>query len=69
VRVTSEGRLLLCLGQEFSTDLRRAVRGNPTDDDSVKWAIVRAMSIKPRGHDFDLREQPVIFRHMNVTGG
>ena len=69
VRVTSEGRLLLCLGQEFSTDLRRALRGNPTDDDAVKWAIVRAMSIKPRGHDFDLREQPVIFRHMNVTGG
>jgi GTP 3',8-cyclase len=69
VRVTSEGRLLLCLGQEFSTDLRRALRGNPTDDDAVKRAIVRAISIKPRGHDFDVREQPVIFRHMNVTGG
>jgi cyclic pyranopterin phosphate synthase len=69
VRVTAEGRLLLCLGQEFSTDLRRALRGHPTDDDAVKRAIVSAMSIKPRGHDFDLQAQPVIFRHMNATGG
>jgi cyclic pyranopterin phosphate synthase len=69
VRVTAEGRLLLCLGQEFSTDLRRALRANPADDDSVKQAIRAAMSIKPRGHDFDLTEQPIIFRHMNATGG
>ncbi len=69
VRVTAEGRLLLCLGQEFSTDLRRALRGNPTDDAAVKRAIVAAMSIKPRGHDFDLEAKPLIFRHMNATGG
>jgi cyclic pyranopterin phosphate synthase len=69
VRVTAEGRLLLCLGQEYSADLRRALRGNPTDDGRVKQAIVSAMSIKPRGHDFDLGAQPLIFRHMNVTGG
>jgi GTP 3',8-cyclase len=69
VRVTAEGRLLLCLGQEFSADLRRALRGNPTDDDRVKQAIVAAMSIKPRGHDFDLGARPLILRHMNVTGG
>jgi len=69
VRVTAEGRLLLCLGQEFSADLRRALRANPTDDERVKQAIRHAMSIKPRGHDFDLTEQPIIFRHMNVTGG
>ncbi|HYN78993.1 MAG TPA: GTP 3',8-cyclase MoaA [Lamprocystis sp. (in: g-proteobacteria)] len=69
VRVTAQGRLLLCLGQECSVDLRRAVRANPTDDDRVKQAIVAAMSIKPRGHDFALNGQPVILRHMNVTGG
>ena len=69
VRVTAEGRLLLCLGQEFSTNLRRALRGNPTDDAAVKRAIVAAMSIKPRGHDFDLEAKPLIFRHMNATGG
>jgi cyclic pyranopterin phosphate synthase len=69
VRVTAEGRLLLCLGQEFSTDLRRALRAHPDDDDRVKQAIRKSMSIKPRGHDFDLTEQPIIFRHMNATGG
>ncbi len=69
VRVTAEGRLLLCLGQEYSADMRRALRANPGDDNAVKGAIVAAMSIKPRGHDFDLTAKPVIFRHMNATGG
>jgi len=69
VRVTAEGRLLLCLGQEYSVDLRRVLRGNPTDDERVERAIVSAMSIKPRGHDFDLGGQPLILRHMNMTGG
>jgi cyclic pyranopterin phosphate synthase len=69
VRVTAEGRLLLCLGQEFSADLRRALRANPSEDLPVKQAIAGAMSIKPRGHDFALGGQPVILRHMNVTGG
>ena len=69
VRVTAEGRLLLCLGQEHSADLRRALRANPTDDERVKQAIRQAMSIKPLGHEFDLREQPIIVRHMNTTGG
>jgi cyclic pyranopterin phosphate synthase len=69
VRVTAEGRLLLCLGQEFSADLRRALRANPTDDGAVKRAIAAAMSIKPRGHDFAIDARPVIFRHMNMTGG
>jgi cyclic pyranopterin phosphate synthase len=69
VRVTAEGRLLLCLGQEHSVDLRRALRGNPTEDERVKKAIIAAMDIKPRGHDFDLQAKPIIFRHMNMTGG
>lgn len=69
VRVTAEGRLLLCLGQEYSTDLRRELRGYPDNDAHVEKAIVKAMSLKPRGHDFDVTVQPVIFRHMNTTGG
>ena len=69
VRVTAEGRLLLCLGQEHSADLRRALRANPIDDDRVKQAITNAMSLKPSGHDFDLAARPVILRHMNATGG
>lgn len=69
VRVTAEGRLLLCLGQEHSSDLRRAVRANPTDDERVKSVIVGAMTKKPRGHEFDLGSEPVIVRHMSMTGG
>jgi cyclic pyranopterin phosphate synthase len=69
VRVTSEGRLLLCLGQEHSVDLRRVLRAHPLDDDRVRTAIVDAMQIKPRGHEFVLGDRPYILRHMNATGG
>ena len=69
VRVTAEGRLLLCLGQEHSADLRRVLRGNPTDNERVKNAIVEAMNRKPRGHEFELGSEPVIARHMSMTGG
>ncbi len=69
VRLTAEGRLLLCLGQEHSVDLRRVLRAHPEDETHLKQAIVDAMDIKPRGHDFDLREQPILLRHMNMTGG
>lgn len=69
VRLTCEGRLLLCLGQEHSVDLRRVLRANPGDIEPVKQAIRDSMAIKPRGHDFNLQTRPVIFRHMNMTGG
>ncbi|MGH2523881.1 MAG: GTP 3',8-cyclase MoaA, partial [Anaerolineales bacterium] len=69
VRVTAEGRLLLCLGQEHSVDLRRVLRAHPGDSDRLKHTIQDAMQIKPKGHDFNLQAKPVIFRHMNVTGG
>jgi len=69
VRLTCEGRLLLCLGQEHSVDLREVVRRHPGDMDRLKDAIRGAMAIKPKGHDFNLETRPVIFRHMNVTGG
>lgn len=69
VRLTCEGRLLLCLGQEHSVDLRRVLRANPGDIEPVKQAIRGSMAIKPKGHDFNLQAKPVIFRHMNMTGG
>lgn len=69
VRVTAEGRLLLCLGQENSVDLRRILRANPTDDAPLIQALHDAMGLKPQGHEFDLAAKPIIFRHMNATGG
>jgi cyclic pyranopterin phosphate synthase len=69
VRVTTEGRLLLCLGQEHSIDLKQLLRDHPGDVGILKTAIVRSMDVKPKGHDFNLSTQPVILRHMNMTGG
>lgn len=69
VRVSAEGRLLLCLGQEHSTDLKHVLRAHPGDRERLKQAIVAAMALKPQGHDFQLGGQPVIRRHMNHTGG
>lgn len=68
VRVTAEGRLLLCLGNEHSVDLRPVLRDSGSVDD-VKQAIRDAISLKPERHHFNLEEAPVILRHMNLTGG
>jgi len=69
VRLTCEGRLLLCLGQEHSVDLRHVIRSHPGDMEYLKQAIRDSMTIKPEGHDFNLKEKPIILRHMSVTGG
>ncbi|MFT4998442.1 MAG: cyclic pyranopterin phosphate synthase [Chitinophagales bacterium] len=73
VRVTVEGKLLLCLGNEHSVDLRAILR-QPLGDastikDAVKTAIVDSMTIKPERHYFDLDNEPQIVRFMNATGG
>ncbi len=69
VRLTVEGHLLLCLGNEHAVDLKRVIRANPGDIEKLKEAIVNAMLIKPEKHEFDLKEQPVIMRYMSATGG
>ncbi|WP_305908777.1 GTP 3',8-cyclase MoaA [Methylomarinum sp. Ch1-1] len=69
VRLTAEGRLLLCLGNEHSVDLKKVVRSHPGDMTKLKKTIVDAMQIKPEKHEFNIHEQPVIMRHMNMTGG
>jgi cyclic pyranopterin phosphate synthase len=69
VRMTVEGRLLLCLGNEHSVDLKKVIRAHPGDSKVLKQAIIDAMSIKPEKHEFNIHEQPIILRHMSVTGG
>jgi cyclic pyranopterin phosphate synthase len=69
VRVTAEGRLLLCLGNEHSTDLRAVIRDSGADLPTLKNAIVAAMDLKPERHHFDLQGEPQIVRFMNMTGG
>jgi len=69
VRLTVEGQLLLCLGNEHSVDLKKVLRTNPGNMAVLKQAIIDAMQIKPEKHEFNIHEQPVILRHMNMTGG
>jgi len=69
VRVTVEGRLLLCLGNEHSVDLRQVMRDYPGDRERLKQALIDAMAIKPERHEFNLDEEPQILRFMNMTGG
>ena len=69
VRVTVEGRLLLCLGNEYSTDLRQLLRDQPENAELLKQSIIKAMDIKPLRHYFYDDEQPQIVRFMNMTGG
>lgn len=68
VRVTAEGRLLLCLGNEHSIDLRVLIRSGATIEE-LKNAIIQAMDLKPERHHFELDGSPQIVRFMNMTGG
>ena len=69
MRVTAEGRPLLCLGNEHSVDLRALLRKPGHTLPDLKQAIVEAVDIKPERHYFDNRGEPEILRFMNVTGG
>jgi len=69
VRLTVEGRLLLCLGNEHSMDLRSVMRANPENDNILKEHIVEAMDLKPLRHYFYDKDEPQLVRFMNMTGG
>ncbi|MDP2226237.1 MAG: GTP 3',8-cyclase MoaA [Moraxellaceae bacterium] len=69
VRVTVEGRLLLCLGNEHSLDLRALMREQGASDEALREAIVEALQLKPERHHFDDADAPKIVRFMSMTGG
>ena len=69
VRLTAEGRLLLCLGQEHSVDLKQVIRAHPGDRQTLQQAIIQSLDLKPKGHDFDIQSNEILLRHMNMTGG
>ena len=68
LRLTVEGRLLLCLGNEHSADLRQILRSYPGEIERLKRAIVEAIQNKPERHYFDAQETQIL-RFMNMTGG
>ncbi len=69
VRVTVEGRLLLCLGNEHSVDLRAVLRDEASSYNDLKLAIIAAMDLKPERHYFYDHDHTQPVRLMNVTGG
>jgi cyclic pyranopterin phosphate synthase len=66
VRLTAEGKLYLCLGQDDHVDLKAALREGGAD--ALDAALDEAMRIKPKAHDFHIGT-PAVARHMSVTGG
>lgn len=69
VRLTTEGRLLLCLGHENSLDMRALVRRHPDHDEPVREALERALQHKPARHEFSVGGEVQVLRFMNATGG
>tara|TARA_Y100001970_G_scaffold128175_1_gene158273 strand:- start:24154 stop:25059 length:906 start_codon:yes stop_codon:yes gene_type:complete len=70
VRITSTGRLYLCLGQNEYVDFRDILRNDFTDS-YIKEKILFALNIKPKEHNFIIEKnvKPYMQRFMNVTGG
>ena len=67
VRLSADGTLYLCLGQDDTLDVRSLIRAG-IDDAGLETAIRDAIGRKPERHDF--KEQPgKIMRIMAHTGG
>lgn len=69
VRLTVEGQLLLCLGNEHSVDLKAVLRAHPGNTEKLDQALHNAMQIKPYQHHFEINDEVQIVRFMNMTGG
>lgn len=67
VRLSADGTLYLCLGQEHKFELRPLLRQGASDGE-LREAIIVALAMKPERHEF--REQPhKLVRFMSMTGG
>ncbi|MEW5787437.1 MAG: GTP 3',8-cyclase MoaA [Pseudomonadota bacterium] len=67
VRLTVDGTLHLCLGQEERMDFRALLRGGASDAELAD-AIRLAIDLKPERHEFVEAPQKLV-RFMNMTGG
>lgn len=67
VRLSVDGTLYLCLGQDDKLELRPLLRKGISDD-NLKNALVEAMKLKPEKHEFKDKPQQVV-RLMSMTGG
>jgi cyclic pyranopterin phosphate synthase len=69
VRVTAEGKLVLCLGHENALDLKGLMRAHPGDDQRLRDALMQALQLKPERHHFETDAQVQVVRFMSMTGG
>ncbi|GBU10035.1 molybdopterin biosynthesis protein A [Gammaproteobacteria bacterium] len=67
IRLSVDGTLYMCLGQEGAYPLRAMLRAGCSDLE-LENSIVQAIELKPEKHDF-LQEPDKIIRFMSMTGG
>jgi len=67
VRLTVDGVLHLCLGQEDRVEFRPLLRGGASDAEIVA-TLIEAIGRKPERHEFDAQPDKIL-RFMNATGG
>lgn len=70
LRLTTDGKVFMCLGSEMHVDLKRAIREDGID--AVDGLLQKALRLKPLRHDFEnqmVRPDMRLSRHMNATGG
>jgi len=67
VRLSADGTLYMCLGQDERYALRPLLRAGISDDE-LKQHIIKALALKPRNHDFTKKPEQLV-RFMSMTGG
>jgi len=67
VRLSADGTLYMCLGQEHNYPLRSLLRAGISDEE-LKLHIIQAIGLKPEKHEFREKPQQVV-RFMSMTGG
>ncbi|HED17805.1 MAG TPA: GTP 3',8-cyclase MoaA [Gammaproteobacteria bacterium] len=67
VRLSAEGTLYMCLGQDHSFALRPLLRQG-IGDDELKDVIREAIALKPEKHEFNEKPGQLV-RFMSMTGG
>ena len=67
VRLSVDGTLYLCLGQDDKVELRPLLRRGISNDD-LKNVLIEAIGLKPEKHEFKEKPDQVV-RLMSMTGG
>jgi GTP 3',8-cyclase len=70
LRLTTDGKIFMCLGSDLHVDLRNAIRNEGSA--AVDRLLQTALKLKPEKHDFEHQlnhQNSRLDRHMNATGG